>query len=642
MIRLATPRPSLFPSLLLAIYCLIFLTDRHLADDNMTVFSTASSFESSSYQQNSSTYSTTTGYDPAFGNPITSTQASKNNNWCGKPRDASLRPNSDGSPALSSRPLLNLQCTPKLNPYVEVDDPSIGGIIVDAGLTYYPVEGAIEISDKVKELQIVIINTNTSQAITAGIVAVNTLGNQFQFPLTSMGKPNSESYQILCQAYSGDDYLTEQKVSFKYLPALAQKGIGESVRVNSESGTLMVTNDQGVLQTLLPFGIAIDYGNTYSASELTELINMLKELNVNTVQLILGPQSPASSSQLEGFLRDLGTAGMWVQYDMRNVYWNKELVNSYIDIARRHSNVLLYHTAMEPDGKSMEVGGVREISQTVQQNDPYHPVSLTLTCQDYQFSNYTSGNDIILTNPFVFGENQRSWGDGTASNSTFSSYTCDNCKGSFLDLVNQIRIFRDRRHALGRDRTMQIWGVPPASGPPNGNIVPTGEQFLLMCTIYVIEGAVGLMTWNDQLNFSPDLKMAIQTIGAALPQISRYLDRPQSFMPLPSVKTYPSDSFIANIWLNTADQTILVMVANLASKTAAWEVRPPPFIFNSSDPQLQASCLYISHNSHPPQILQSKDRFSLKGSLNPYGFGAWIIHAKSSGDNSTQILPPTQ
>lgn len=183
------------------------------------------------------------------------------------------------------------------------------------------------------------------------------------------------------------------------------------------------------------------------------------------------------------------------------------------------------------------------------------------------------------------------------------------------------------------------------------------------------------MTWNDQLNFSPDvsshklatfpfseiivsipdrafdllfewmclqLKMAIQTIGAALPQISRYLDRPQSFMPLPSVKTYPSDSFIANIWLNTADQTILVMVANLASKTAAWEVRPPPFIFNSSDPQLQASCLYISHNSHPPQILQSKDRFSLKGSLNPYGFGAWIIHAKSSGDNSTQILPPTQ
>lgn len=125
---------------------------------------------------------------------------------------------------------------------------------MDAGLTYYPVEGAIEISDKVKELQIVIINTNTSQAITAGIVAVNTLGNQFQFPLTSMGKPNSESYQILCQAYSGDDYLTEQKVSFKYLPALAQKGIGESVRVNSESGTLMVTNDQGVLQTLLPFG----------------------------------------------------------------------------------------------------------------------------------------------------------------------------------------------------------------------------------------------------------------------------------------------------------------------------------------------------------------------------------------------------
>ncbi|KAA1107133.1 hypothetical protein PGT21_003608 [Puccinia graminis f. sp. tritici] len=211
----------------------------------MTVFST-SSLEEQSFHQNSSSSSTTTTYDGNFDNP--------------GPYDGSFRPNNDGavsSSALPSRPLLNLQCTPKLNPYMETDDPEISSLIVDAGLTYYPVEGAIEISEKITQLQIVIINTNTSQAITAGIVTVNTLGNRFQFPLTTLGKPSTDSYQVICQAYSNDEYLAERPVSVQYLPDPRRKGMTEAVRIESESGTLMVTNDKGALQTLIPFGSVI-------------------------------------------------------------------------------------------------------------------------------------------------------------------------------------------------------------------------------------------------------------------------------------------------------------------------------------------------------------------------------------------------
>ncbi|KAH9440543.1 hypothetical protein Pst134EB_031152 [Puccinia striiformis f. sp. tritici] len=641
MVTTTTPKPVACTLLLLHI-CLFFVASHSLAKDNMTVFSTSSS-EDHSYHQNSSSSSTTKTYGGAFdntGRPST-TQGAKN--WCGKPLGGSYKPNSDvgaSNPALLSRPLLNLQCTPKLNPYTEADDPQISSLIVDAGLTYYPMEGAVEISEKVQQLQVVIINTNTSQAVTAGIVGVNTFGNQFQFPLTTLGNASTDSYQIICQAYSHDEFIAESSLSLKYLPDLSQKGMGEAVRINSESGTLMVTNDKGSLQTLIPFGFAVDYSKSYSPTEMTELINSLQELNVNTVQLILARQGANDISQLREFIRALGKAGIWIQYDLRNVYWNKELVASHIEVARRHPNVLLYHTAMEPDGLGTEVRGIHETSESVKQHDPYHPVSLTLTCEDYQFANYTSGNDIILTNPFVIGVDKRSPGDVTPSNSTYGSSTCDNCRGSFLDLVNRIRIFRNRRHALRKDRTMQIWGVPQANSVQNGvNQVPTGEQFLLMCTTYLIEGAVGLMTWNDKMNFSPDLKKAIQTMGASLPQIGRYLEIPQSFLPLPPVTSYPNDTFIANIWLNQADQTILVMVANLAPKQVSWEVNPPAFNFNSTT-QLQTSWLYVSEKSQHPQIGQKEDHLSLKGRMNGYGFGAWIIQAKSTLDNTIEAVSP--
>jgi hypothetical protein len=59
---------------------------------------------------------------------------------------------------------------------------------------------------------------------------------------------------------------------------------------------------------------------------------------------------------------------------------------------------------------------------------------------------------------------------------------------------------------------MQFWGVPQAASANDKNQVPTGEQFLLMCTIYIIEGAVGLMTWNDKMNFSPDVSHRLDYI----------------------------------------------------------------------------------------------------------------------------------
>lgn len=83
------------------------------------------------------------------------------------------------------------------------------------------------------------------------------------------------------------------------------------------------------------------------------------------------------------------------------------------------------------------------------------------------------------------------------------SLICDgfnkiSCEGRLTDLVDRMRRFKSYRGALGRQRTLMIWGVPQAFNDSNyWSRYPTRQELLTSCAIYVIEGAVGLMAWYE-------------------------------------------------------------------------------------------------------------------------------------------------
>ncbi|CAH7675119.1 hypothetical protein BY996DRAFT_4588125, partial [Phakopsora pachyrhizi] len=157
-----------------------------------------------------------------------------------------------------TKPFLNLRCTPNLRPYIETDDPRIGSVIVDAALTHYQIDGAVEISDGVQQLQVVIINTRTQKVITSGAVGVNTIGNVINFSLSDLGSPQEDSLEIICQAYSKNEWIAERNLEIDYLPEHKSKQVGGVVRINSESGTLMVLDKKsGQTKNLIPFGLVI-------------------------------------------------------------------------------------------------------------------------------------------------------------------------------------------------------------------------------------------------------------------------------------------------------------------------------------------------------------------------------------------------
>jgi len=70
--------------------------------------------------------------------------------------------------------------------------------------------------------------------------------------------------------------------------------------------------------------------------------------------------------------------------------------------------------------------------------DPYHPVSVTLNCQDYYFKEYTAGADFIMEDVYPIGINS-TWSKwGTACNTTLGDCGCDNCQGNVQDVARRL------------------------------------------------------------------------------------------------------------------------------------------------------------------------------------------------------------
>jgi hypothetical protein len=108
------------------------------------------------------------------------------------------------------------------------------------------------------------------------------------------------------------------------------------------------------------------------------------------------------------------SAGMYIVYDMRSYvqtlsphliminiivfrnYQNLSAVAQQVNTYASIPNLLNWETAHEPDGNSDPQNAAQATYDLIYQLDGYHPVSIVLNCQDYNFSPYVNGADIVL------------------------------------------------------------------------------------------------------------------------------------------------------------------------------------------------------------------------------------------------------
>jgi hypothetical protein len=144
---------------------------------------------------------------------------------------------------------------------------------------------------------------------------------------------------------------------------------------------------------------------------------------------------------------------------------NSSSVTEQVNLIKSRPNLLLWYTADEPDGTSDPVDATTTAYDLIYSLDGYHPVSLVLNCQDYQFASYAAGADIVMQDTYMIGNNVTwsvEW--NTSCTPDFGVCGCDNCKGQFEDISSRMDSFNERLEVLGWDSTKAVWTVPQAFG----------------------------------------------------------------------------------------------------------------------------------------------------------------------------------
>lgn len=183
--------------------------------------------------------------------------------------------------------------------------------------------------------------------------------------------------------------------------------------------------------------------------------------------------------------------GMYIMFDMRYVYQDAANVTAQVNSFKNWTNLLLWYTADEPDGSSDPLNATSTTYDLIYNLDGYHPVSLVLNCQDYYFTSYAAGADIIMQDVYIIGANvNTSLMFDTPCTPTYGDCGCDNCSpiaaglndavppanassipvaansgiGSFTDVSDRVTSFLNRMEVVGWERTKALWSVPQAFG----------------------------------------------------------------------------------------------------------------------------------------------------------------------------------
>lgn len=260
--------------------------------------------------------------------------------------------------------------------------------------------------------------------------------------------------------------------------------------------------------------------------------------------------------------------GMYLMYDMRFTYMNNTSVMEQVNSIKYRPNLLLWYTGDEPDGTSDPLNATSIAYDLIYSLDGYHPVSLVLNCQDYEWASYTAGTDIVMQDVYMIGNNV-TWSNewNTTCTPDYGDCGCDNCFsipagnsaavspnstyydsvvpansgiGSYFDISDRVSSFQNRLEVMGWERTKAVWTVPQAFGSAQSvafvtflylllltalirywTRTPTGEEWVVQSIMGINQGALGVVPWVDP---NPEyIKVAASAFALSLPKFTSYI-----------------------------------------------------------------------------------------------------------------------
>ncbi|PFH50013.1 hypothetical protein AMATHDRAFT_62037 [Amanita thiersii Skay4041] len=431
-------------------------------------------------------------------------------------------------PASSVNPLLALRCSQTIRPYLPGDGNDSNqpvSILVDAPVIFSHISNAKAISITNTESLSVTVTVN-GQVLTKGNVPLNSTKTELPFSL-SLLQPRAQAYNITCTAtYDSQTFVVNSLLT--YLPELPS-GIGSVTKSDLRTGALLARpadGSDGPFAPVFPIGFYTQFD-----SYLAQNLSISAELADQGFTIVHPVPTFSSQQALDEVLDKMQAAGLYLMYDMRGTYMNSASVKKQVNSIKARPNLLLWYTADEPDGTSDPLDATLTASNLITSLDGgdgrggagYHPVSLVLNCQDYHYTEYTSGADIVLQDAYMVGNNvtfSTVW--GTVCTKDYGDCGCDNCQGAFEDISTRMDQFRDRNFINGWERTKAVWTVPQGFGNETyWKRYPTGKEWVVESIVGINHGGLGVVSWDDPT--TPDIKSSASLLAKSLKQMTRFI-----------------------------------------------------------------------------------------------------------------------
>ncbi|THH04216.1 hypothetical protein EW145_g5685 [Phellinidium pouzarii] len=455
----------------------------------------------------------------------------------------------------SSEPLLEFRCAPAIRPYLENDTSAI--FIIDMLITNSKIAGAVPISDASKlESGLNVSVSVGGHMLTSGLVPLNASKHELNFSLAGL-EPQTAPFDVACTAQATDGETFHAGATLQKLPA--PTGNGSVTKMDLRTGAMLVQDATGEWDSVFPLGFYTTFDG-YLATNLS-ILDDLK----NRGFTIVHPVPPFDNlTALNEILDHMEEIGLYLMYDMRFTYMNSTSVTEQVNMIKGRKNLLLWYTGDEPDGTSDPLNATSNSRNLINSLDGggYHPVSLVLNCDNYYFTEYTNGTDIVMQDAYPISINATysvQW--HTPVTQDFGDCGCDNCKGNFGDITLRMDEFAYRLDVLGQSRTKTVWAVPQAfGGSEYWARAPTGNEWLVESVISINHGATGIVPWMDP---NPqDIRDAATVLAKALPTIKSFL-----FDPGASFSPVRQGNIDVGLW--TSGQRTLLLASNTSNATVS-------------------------------------------------------------------------
>ncbi|KAH7924185.1 hypothetical protein BV22DRAFT_1130026 [Leucogyrophana mollusca] len=512
-------------------------------------------------------------------------------------------------PVSSKDPLLAFRCAPAIRPYLAEDISSPSAVLIDSPVVYTKIAGAEPINlangplANAGKLNVTI--SLNGMTLANGPVPLNASAYELPFSLKGI-TPQMAAYNLTCVA----SYLATTSAAGTSPPQTFTSSAALSVlpnptnssvtKMDLRTGAILAkpaTGKGGDYAPVFPIGFYTTFDG-YLTTNLS-VINELKAQGFTIIHIVPPTPTYDNLTALDEVLDRMQEVGMYLMYDMRYTYMNSTSVTEQVKYVQNRPNLLLWYTGDEPDGTSDPLNATTIAYDLIYSLDGYHPVSLVLNCQDYEWASYTAGTDIVMQDAYMISNNV-TWSNewNTACTPDFGDCGCDNCLsipagdnsavppnstlpgstltgfdgtvpansgvGSYFDISNRVSSFKNRLEVMGWERTKAVWTVPQAFGGEEYWLrAPTGPEWVVQSIMGINQGALGVVPWVDP---NPtDIKEAASAFAYALPKITPFL-----FSPAATRSNFVVGSVDVATWAMGRRTLVLATNTDYVSANVAW------------------------------------------------------------------------